>query len=890
MDALGRDEEMALLAARLRDRRLVTVVGPGGIGKTTLARTAAERAAQDFDEGSLTVDMTLVDDHEGVRESLAGQLGYASGRAMLQTPGDRPVLIVVDNCEHVLDEVADAVDQLLGSCEMPTVLATSRSPLELPGEVVVALGGLAVPPPGALDAPAVQVFVERARDAGVDLEPDEAIAELCRRLDGVPLALELAAARTRTMAPAEILRALDVGIEVLAPPRRRGTARHRSLRAAIDWSYDLLDPPHRRLVAGLAVFAGPFSVDAAHAVAGDPEGRADDTAEGLAALVDASMVMAEHADGATRFRLLETIRAHGAEVLDATGARTHHERRLVDHTIERATRILREGASGWSSSALTELLDAYGDLAAAVRWCVAHDEDPDRALLLVAVLWGVVHQAHTEEVGRLAQQVLERWPATDAPLRADAVATAATCRYMLGDLDGAVAMAEAELDVGRPSPFAPATLRRVVAQARRAAGDAEGAVEAFAATAATARSLGLVAMATEADAARAQVIADLGRVEEALDLARGAEEEARRHGSEVGVTWARAIQGSILLRSDVDAAATLLDRVLGEAHAIRYHAAASVVLRARALADVLRRDCPGAAARTLQMLEDLLAVGATDEMRAVLEVAAPTLELAGRTQVARDLAATALVLPVVSITASVGHELVPLQPGDGRILPVRDAIVIVRQELRVLLEPEGWDGVERRASATRRGTFRPDGDMWEVGLGDRTWRVRGTKGMHDIWRLLGSPSREVHSLELVGSAVDEAGTGPRLDETARRAYEQRVRELQADIDEADDRHDLARAERARLELDALVDELTSSLGLGGRARSSGSSAERARSTVTQRIRAAVRRIEAVDPGLARHLRASVRTGAFCCYEPEEPVAWVRGAPTQGTWAVCVRSP
>lgn len=169
--------------------------------------------------------------------------------------------------------------------------------------------------------------------------------------------------------------------------------------------------------------------------------------------------------------------------------------------------------------------------------------------------------------------------------------------------------------------------------------------------------------------------------------------------------------------------------------------------------------------------------------------------------------------------------------------------------------------------------FRRAGDHWEVGFAGDLVTVRTTKGMEDIARLLAAGGTEVHCLDLVGGAVDEAGTGEVLDASARRAYEDRVRDLQADIDDAETANDLARADRARAELDALVDQLTAALGLGGRARSTGGSAERARSTVTQRIRATIRRMDGIHPRLARHLRAGIHTGAFCRYAPEEPVRW-----------------
>ena len=184
----------------------------------------------------------------------------------------------------------------------------------------------------------------------------------------------------------------------------------------------------------------------------------------------------------------------------------------------------------------------------------------------------------------------------------------------------------------------------------------------------------------------------------------------------------------------------------------------------------------------------------------------------------------------------------------------------------------GADAGDGAVRIERVGVFRRGGDYWEVGFGGELASVRHGKGMADLARLLAAPGQEVHCLDLVGG-VDEHDTGEVVDAAARRAYEQRVRDLQAEIDEADATHDRGRAERARVEMDALVDQLTAALGLGGRARRAGGAAERARSTVTQRIRATIRRLDAADPRLARHLQVSVRTGVFCSYAPDEPVRW-----------------
>lgn len=875
MGPIGREAELALVGERLRDRRLVTLVGPGGIGKTTVARAAAEAGAGDYGEGSVTVDLTRVASAEGVRESLATQLGYRSFNALIDAPGDRSVLVLLDNCEHVVDAAAEAVVALLDACQMPTVLATSRIALEVPGETVVPLGPLGLPPAGSVASPAVELFLARAAEAGVEVPVSEALAELCRHLDGVPLALELAAARTRSLTPQEILHRLDGDLGVLERPRRRSAARHRSLTAAIDWSYSLLRPEEQRLFARLAVIPGPFPLDFAHAMAGGTSPDPARTADLLDGLVASSMVVAEPSGEVTAYRILETLRAYGRARLEEAGEADDAEGRLVGHVVERMADVIATGASGWAADALRELLSLYDATAAALRWCLAHDE-PDHGLVLAAVLWGAVHQAHTEEIGELAEQVLARWPGIDHPLWADAAATAATCRYMLGDDRRAIELAEAALTRAEGSPFAGATLRRAIAQARRASGDAEGALRWFEDAAETAERLGLQAMAHESRAARAQILADLGRLDESLHAIEATRAAADMAGLEVSTAWARAVEGSIRLRVDPAQAVTVLHDAAERCDRLDYAAGGSVARRGLAIAALLEGDAATAAERTLELMDDLLDRGSTYELRMVFDVASASLARAGRTGPARDLAATALALPVVSITASVGHELFPLDATDGRELEVREAILVARAELGQLAT-ETRPAVEpARAAAPadeRVGVLRRAGELWEVGFSGDLVTVRGSKGLEDLAALTRVAGREVHCLELMGAGLDEGSTGEVLDGPARRAYEQRIRDLQADIDEAEADNDVARADRSRAEMDALVDQLVEGLGLGGRARTTGSSAERARSAVTQRIRSTIRRLDEVHPALGRHLRASVRTGTFCSYAPEVPTRW-----------------
>jgi predicted ATPase len=880
VELIGRDGELDLLAARLSDRRLVTVIGPGGVGKTRLARAALARLESSFELGSRVVDLTRVDSPDAIGEAMAAQLGFPSFGALLNSPTDQPVLLLVDNCEHVTDAAAGAISELLAACVAPTVLATSRSPLDLSGEAVVVVGPLALPASGLVDpqVASVRLFLDRARDVGTAV-PDselEVVGELCRRLDGLPLALEIAAARTRSMTPAEIVARLDVRLDVLSRPRFRGVARHRSLRATIEWSYGMVDPAEAIVFDRLGVFAGPFTAAMAHAVASEPGAEPSQTLEHLDGLVAASLVVADRDGSTTWYRLLESLRAYAVEQLERRGELSVTWDRFVDHVVSVTATILERGRDGWQASLLGELLALHDNISAAVRWCVTNDADPTRALRLVAALWGVVHQGHTADVAGLGERVLERvverWRDPGAAMWPDAAATVATCRYLLGRPHEAIELAEEALPAASSSPFAPVTLRRVIGLARRALGDTDGPLAAFSEGATEARTRGLVAMAMELDVAHALVLADTGKFEEALSQVRASRDEARRQGSDINEVFAASAEGYILLRTDTDTAMDVILDALATARRIGYPAARSVNLRSLALAHLAAGSLDDATRVALDLVEEVAGRGDLTELRVVLDTVASMLERAGRPAWA-DLAATAAGLPVVSLMASVGYELFPLPPHQGRILRPRDGIVTARRELRQLLEPVA-PAASVEPVAADGAVFQRAGDLWEIHYAERSALLKPSKGMDDLARLLSTPEREIHCLDLMGAAVDQPGTGETIDETARRHYEQRVRDLQAEIDEAEHHNDHARAERAHIELDALLDHLTKALGLGGRPRGSGgSNAERARSAVTQRLRSTIRHLADAHPPLARHLEASIRTGTFCSYRPEHPVRW-----------------
>ena len=345
---VGRERELARAISALEEVRVVTLTGVGGVGKTRLALQVAGEVLPRFRDGAWLCELAPVRDPNVVAEAVAGvfEVTSRSGQTLEQALAEflrgKQLLLVLDNCEHLLEPVADLVAALERLCPRLTVLATSREGFGIDGERILAVPSLRAPGAdvgledvAATDA--VRLFVERAQavkaDFAVTRENASAVAQICRRLDGVPLAIELAAARIPAMNPGELARRLDRRFEFLAGGRRGAVERHQTLRAAIDWSYDLLSEPARRLLDRLAVFAGGCTLDGAEAVcSADPVDRAA-VWELLESLVGQSLVVAEDHGHETRYRLLETIRQYGEERLDehaeTAATRAHHAEHYV---------------------------------------------------------------------------------------------------------------------------------------------------------------------------------------------------------------------------------------------------------------------------------------------------------------------------------------------------------------------------------------------------------------------------------------------------------------------------------------------------------------------------------------------------------------------------------
>jgi predicted ATPase/class 3 adenylate cyclase len=331
---IGRGRELEQTAAALGEARLVTLTGAGGVGKTRLALQAAGQVAPRFGDGAWLCELAPVRDVAGVDDAVASVFavtapaGQSTRDGLVEFLRGKQLLLVLDNCEHLLEGAAVLADVLQRSCERLAILATSREGLGIEGERLVPVPPLAVPGIDAdlaaiTQAEAVQLFAERAAavkpDFVVTAENAGPVAAVVRRLDGIALAIELAAARIGAMTPAELVRRLWRSFAVLGAGRRGAAAHHQTLRATIDWSYQLLAEPEQRLLARLSVFAGGCTLEAGETVCGGDGIDPDTVFELLASLVARSLVVTEAHGPETRYRLLETIREYAEERLDEAG-------------------------------------------------------------------------------------------------------------------------------------------------------------------------------------------------------------------------------------------------------------------------------------------------------------------------------------------------------------------------------------------------------------------------------------------------------------------------------------------------------------------------------------------------------------------------------------------
>lgn len=385
---IGRETESAEVAGLLTSQRLVTLTGAGGVGKTRLALQLASELAPGFGGGARYVDLAPITDPDVVPMTVIRALGLSDqpGRSTMETLtrfiADTRMLIVLDNCEHLLDAAADLVTVLLSHCQRLTLLATSREPISVPGEVTWRVPSL------HLADEAVELFADRARlarpDFGVTADNAASVAEICHRLDGMPLAIELAAARVRALTLTEILDGLRDHFMLLTGGARTAVRRQQTLRASVDWSHALLSGGERRLFRRVAAFMGGFDLEAARAACSCDDLRPHEVLDQLTLLVDKSLVVADEVRGRTRYRMLETVRQYAQEKLSDSGEAVQVRSRHRDYYTARAETLadLLDPAR-WR---LAQAEGAIDNLRAAFAWS-RDNGDVEHALALTSALW-----------------------------------------------------------------------------------------------------------------------------------------------------------------------------------------------------------------------------------------------------------------------------------------------------------------------------------------------------------------------------------------------------------------------------------------------------------------------------------------------------------------------
>jgi len=465
---VGREKELAEVKRLLEDNRLLTLTGSGGCGKTRLAlEVAAGELAEGFEDGVWLVELAPLADPSLVAQAVAFTLKVREqpGRSLTGTLSDhlgsRKLLLVLDNCEHLIEACAALADALLRSGPELRVLATSREALGITGEVAWPVPSLSLPDLRRLPEvesltlyESARLFVERAAAVNPSFALTEhnaaAVAQVCYRLDGIPLALELAAAKAKVLSVEQIVERLDDSFGLLAAGGRTAMPRHKTLRATMDWSHELLSEEERALFRRLSVFAGGFALEAAESVCAGGVLERGGVLDSLTHLVDKSLVVARERDGEARYRLLETVRQYAREKLSESGEAGQVRERQAGYYLALAREAEPELKGERQVAWLERLELEHDNLRAAMRWLLARGEPGEAAGLGWALwlFWGI--RGHFAEGRRWMEQALSAKGSTmPASARAEALFVAGMMANYQGDHAAAEPLVEESLELFR---------------------------------------------------------------------------------------------------------------------------------------------------------------------------------------------------------------------------------------------------------------------------------------------------------------------------------------------------------------------------------------------------------------------------------------------------------
>jgi predicted ATPase len=656
---IGRESEVAEVEAALRAHRLVTLTGVGGVGKTRLALKVAARLADEFPDGVWVFELAAVTDPAAVPDALAAVLGITQqpgktvGESVAAALEGRVRLLVFDNCEHVLDAAGDLIEAILAQSATAKILATSREGLGVADEHLWPVPSLGV---GAgIDSSAVTLFGERAQAVAPHFsvhDESDAVVEICSRLDGIPLAIELAASRMASMTANEVRDRLDHRFRLLVGSRR-GLERHHTLRHAVAWSYDLLDDREKVLLDRCSVFAGGFDLQSACAVAGfdDPDDYA--ILDLLDALVRKSLLVADRSAGRTRFAMLETIRQFAEEQLVACGEASEIRAAHSRYFAKREADILALWDSPRQRAAYHWFTIELANLRTAFRWA-ADQGDLDTAAIIATYAGLVGAAVQTLEPVAWAEELIEPAQAVDHPRLAFLYVIASMC-YTTGRIDAAVRYCDAgQIVLGRSREAVPYGIEAVLGAVYLAIGQPERWAELCRAQLARRRDTHVYI--------RSWLVAALawaGCGGEAMDSADGLIEAAEATGNPSVLSFALGAYGLAFRDADPVGALNAVGRglVIAQDSGDRAHASALAVFLARLEAE--HGDTLAAFDHLTLAIRNFHNSGDTTSIRAALAVLAALFDRLGRYEPAGTIAGFALspiaAVGVPEITTAITH-------------------------------------------------------------------------------------------------------------------------------------------------------------------------------------------------------------------------------------------
>jgi predicted ATPase len=659
---IGRESEVAEVHAAVKAHRLVTLTGVGGVGKTRLALEVAGQLADEFPDGVWFFELAAVTDPAAVPDAVAAVLGVTQqpGRSVAQSVAaaleGRVRLLVFDNCEHVLDAAADLIEAILAASATTKIVATSREGLGIADERLWPVPSLDV---GAgVDSAAVALFVERAQHVsprftvGDDGEAG-AVVEICGRLDGIPLAIELAASRMAAMTAGEVRDRLDQRFRLLVGSRR-ALERHHTLRHAVAWSYDLLDDTERALLERCSVFAGGFDLHSACAVAGSPDAPDDfATLDLLDALVRKSLLVADRSAGRTRFSMLETIRQFAEEQLVARGEASEIRAAHSRYFAGREADILARWDSPRQRQAYDWFTIELANLRTAFRWA-ADRGDLDIAAPIATYLGLLGVWVQTLEPIAWAEELIEPARAVDHPRLAALYVIASQC-FTTGRIEAAVRYSEAgQIVLGRSRDALPYGIEGMLGAVYLAIGQPERLAELCRAQLARRRD-------THVNI-RAWLVAALsaaGSGGEAMDSADGLIEAAEATGNPLLLAWALGTYGVAFREADPVGALHALGRGLVIAQDSGNRAVASVLAPFLARLEAEHGDTVSAFDHLTLAIRGFHNAGDTTAIRVPLAVLGVLFDRLGRYEPAATIAGFALspiaTVGVPEITTAIAH-------------------------------------------------------------------------------------------------------------------------------------------------------------------------------------------------------------------------------------------